>query len=100
EKETRGRAVPLAGVNEQGNQNDDVEDAGNQNNDAQDARNNVTEEGAADGQEIPVDAGIIRIEDEVPATVSEKAKVSRKKRKAAGGASGLTRSFSPLIMYQ
>ncbi|GJZ91054.1 hypothetical protein Tco_0662981 [Tanacetum coccineum] len=63
---TRGRVVPLAGVNEQGNQNDDVEDDGNQNDDVQDARNN----------------------DEVPATVAEKAKGSRKKRKAFGGASG------------
>ncbi|GKF51429.1 hypothetical protein Tco_0147896 [Tanacetum coccineum] len=47
---TRGRVLSLAGVNEQGNQNDDVEDAGNQNDDVQDARNNVTKEGAADGQ--------------------------------------------------
>ncbi|GJR60730.1 hypothetical protein Tco_1502892 [Tanacetum coccineum] len=63
---TVGHVVPLTGVNEQGNQNDDVEDDGNQNDDVQDARNN----------------------DEVPATVAEKAKGSRKKRKAAGGASG------------
>ncbi|GKC57482.1 hypothetical protein Tco_1085080, partial [Tanacetum coccineum] len=56
---TRGRVVPLAGVNEQGSQNDGVEDAGNQNDD-----------------------------DEVLATVVEKAKGSRKKRKATGGASG------------
>ncbi|GKC60363.1 hypothetical protein Tco_1087961 [Tanacetum coccineum] len=34
----------------------------------QDAGNNVTEEVAADGQVIPVDVGIVRIEDEVPAT--------------------------------
>ncbi|GJZ90499.1 hypothetical protein Tco_0662426 [Tanacetum coccineum] len=61
---TRGRVVPLAGVNDQGNQNDDVQD------------------------ENPVEAGIVRIEDEVPSTVAEKAKGSRKKRKAAGGASG------------
>nr|GEV11491.1 hypothetical protein [Tanacetum cinerariifolium] len=50
-------------------ENDDVEDAGNQNDDVQDAGNNVIEEGAADGQEIPFDAGIVRIEDEVPSTV-------------------------------
>ncbi|GKD02638.1 hypothetical protein Tco_1177612 [Tanacetum coccineum] len=54
---TRGRVVPLACVNEQGNQNDDVQDAG-----------------------VHVD--------EVPTTIAEKAKGSRKKRKAAGGASG------------
>ncbi|GJS65027.1 hypothetical protein Tco_0679591 [Tanacetum coccineum] len=48
----------------------------------------VNEEGAADGQENLVDVGIIRIEDEVPATVAEKAKGSRKRRKATGGASG------------
>ncbi|GJY98349.1 hypothetical protein Tco_0515259, partial [Tanacetum coccineum] len=51
-----------------------------------DAGNNVTEEGAADGQEIPVDAGIVRIEEEVPTTIPEKAKGSRKKRKDVGGA--------------
>ncbi|GJY72437.1 hypothetical protein Tco_0476140, partial [Tanacetum coccineum] len=83
---TRGRVVSLAGVHEQGHQNDDVEDAGNQNDNTKDAGNNVAEEGAADGQEIPVDAGIIRIEDEGPAT--KKAKGARKKRKAAIGASG------------
>ncbi|GJZ64540.1 hypothetical protein Tco_0620961 [Tanacetum coccineum] len=54
---TRGRVVPLAGVNEQGNQNDDVQD---------------------DGVHVH----------EVPATIAEKAKVSRKKRKATRGASG------------
>ncbi|GJZ96763.1 gag-pol polyprotein [Tanacetum coccineum] len=54
----------------------------------QDARNNVTEEGAADGQEIPVDVGIVRIEDEVPATIAEKAKGSKKKMKDVGGANG------------
>nr|GEV62817.1 hypothetical protein [Tanacetum cinerariifolium] len=36
----------------------------------------------------PVDAGIIRIEDEGPVTVADKAKRSMKKRKAAEGASG------------
>ncbi|GJU64884.1 hypothetical protein Tco_1246719 [Tanacetum coccineum] len=62
---TRVRVVPLVGINDQGNQNDDVEDARNQNDDVQDARNN----------------------DEVPATVAEKSKESKKKRKATGGAS-------------
>ncbi|GJY15318.1 hypothetical protein Tco_0385740 [Tanacetum coccineum] len=60
---TRGRVVPLAGVDDQGDQNNDVQDA-------------------------PIEVGIVRIEDEVPLTVAEKARGSRKKRKAAGGASG------------
>ncbi|GJZ45131.1 hypothetical protein Tco_0592727 [Tanacetum coccineum] len=75
---TRSRVVPLAGVNDQGNQDIDVQDAGH----------DVNEEGAADGQENNVEAGIVRIEDEVPPTVAEKAKGFRKKRKAVGGASG------------
>nr|GEU59055.1 transposase (putative), gypsy type [Tanacetum cinerariifolium] len=69
-------------------ENDDVEDAENQNDDVQDARNNVIEEGAANGQEIPFDAGIVRIEDEVPSTAVDKSKGTRKKRKASSGASG------------
>ncbi|GJT39238.1 hypothetical protein Tco_0939103 [Tanacetum coccineum] len=76
---TRGRVVSLAGVNEQANQNDDIQD---------DGVHVVNKEGAADGQENLVDAGIVRIEDKVPTTVAEKAKGSRKKRKAARGASG------------
>ncbi|GJZ04386.1 hypothetical protein Tco_0537661 [Tanacetum coccineum] len=68
---TRGRVVPLAGVNDQGDQNDDVQDAGNQNDDVQDAGHDVNEEGAADGNENPVEAGIVRIEDEVPSTVAD-----------------------------
>nr|GEX97151.1 hypothetical protein [Tanacetum cinerariifolium] len=60
-KSTMGHVVPPAGVNEQGNQNDD---------------------------EILVDAGIVRIKDEVLDIVAEKAKGSMKKRKAVGGASG------------
>ncbi|GJX98123.1 hypothetical protein Tco_0355142 [Tanacetum coccineum] len=74
---TRGRVVLLTGVNDRGDAN--IQDVGH---------DVVNEEGAADGQENPVDAGIVRIEDEVPATVAEKAKESRKKRKATGGASG------------
>ncbi|GKF40740.1 hypothetical protein Tco_0124082, partial [Tanacetum coccineum] len=53
-----------------------------------DAGHDVNKEGAADSQENPIEVGIVRIEDEVPLTVAEKAKGSRKKRKAAGGASG------------
>ncbi|GJX15893.1 hypothetical protein Tco_0216725 [Tanacetum coccineum] len=61
---TRGRVVSLAGVNDQGIQNDDVQDAGNQNDDVEDAGHDMNKEGAADG--------------------------SRKKRKTIGGASGST----------
>nr|GEV11031.1 hypothetical protein [Tanacetum cinerariifolium] len=85
---TIGRVVPLAGVNEQRNQNDDVKDARNQHDDVQDAGNNVTVKGAIDGQEIPVDAGIVCLEDEVLFAVAEKAKGSTKKMKYVGGASG------------
>ncbi|GKD91699.1 hypothetical protein Tco_1367206 [Tanacetum coccineum] len=63
---TKGRVVPLAGVDDQGDQNDDVQDAGNQNDDVQDAK------------------------DEVSSTGIEKARGTRKKRKAVGGASGST----------
>ncbi|GJS88125.1 hypothetical protein Tco_0770761 [Tanacetum coccineum] len=76
---TMGRVVPLADVNEQGNPDDNVQDVGH------DA---VVEEGAADGQDNPVDADIVRIEDDVPATVADKPKGTRKKRKTASGASG------------
>ncbi|GKD70892.1 hypothetical protein Tco_1324982, partial [Tanacetum coccineum] len=38
--------------------------------------------------ENPIEAGIVRIEDAVPSTVVEKARGTRKKRKAAGGTSG------------
>ncbi|GJX45853.1 gypsy type transposase [Tanacetum coccineum] len=63
---TRGRVVLLTGVNDQGDAN--IQDVGH---------NVVNKEGAADGQENPVNAGIVRIEDEVPATVAEKAKATR-----------------------
>ncbi|GJW64572.1 hypothetical protein Tco_0116456 [Tanacetum coccineum] len=82
----RGRVVPLAGVN-QGNQNEVVPDVGNQNDNAQDVGNSLIEGSAVDGQEIPVDAGVIRIDDEVPDTVAEKPKVQNKRRRA-DGASG------------
>ncbi|GKG00209.1 hypothetical protein Tco_0301899, partial [Tanacetum coccineum] len=65
---TRGRVIPLAGVNEQGNQNDDVQDA---------------------GAHVVQDEGVnIVADDEVEVTVADKPNGSRKKRKAAGGASG------------
>nr|GEU94061.1 hypothetical protein [Tanacetum cinerariifolium] len=57
-------------------------------NPTKDAGNNITKEGATGGQEIPVDVGIVRIEDEVPATVVNKPKGTRKKRKTAIGSSG------------
>ncbi|GKC05735.1 hypothetical protein Tco_0997345 [Tanacetum coccineum] len=74
-----GHVVPLPGVNEQGNPNDDVQDVG---------IHVVNDEGVADDQENPIDAGIVCIEDEVPAVVVEKAKGSRKKRKTTRGTSG------------
>ncbi|GKD96420.1 hypothetical protein Tco_1380317, partial [Tanacetum coccineum] len=85
---TRGRLVPLASVDDQGDQNDDVQDDGNQNDNVQDVDHDVNKEGVAAGQENPVEASIVYIEDEVPAIVAEKAKGSRRKRKAAKGASG------------
>ncbi|GJT58723.1 hypothetical protein Tco_1002256 [Tanacetum coccineum] len=65
-----------------------VNDQGNQDIDVQDAGHDVNEEGAVDGQENTIEAGIVRIEDEVPPIVAEKAIGFRKKRKAVGGASG------------
>ncbi|GKD89159.1 hypothetical protein Tco_1364666, partial [Tanacetum coccineum] len=76
---TRGRVVPLAGVNKQGNQDDNVQDIGH---------DVVVEEGAVDGQENPVNTDIVRIEDEVPAIVADKPKGTRKKKKTSSGASG------------
>ncbi|GKF67412.1 hypothetical protein Tco_0197091, partial [Tanacetum coccineum] len=65
---TRGRVVLLAGVNEQGNQNDDVQDA---------------------GAHVVQDEGVnIVADEEVEATVADKPNGLRKKRKAARGASG------------
>ncbi|GKB72198.1 hypothetical protein Tco_0933610 [Tanacetum coccineum] len=63
---TRGRVVPLAGVNEQGNQNDDV----------QDVAHGVQDEGVN-----------IVSHEEVEATAADKPKV-QKKRRRADGASG------------
>nr|GEX74045.1 hypothetical protein [Tanacetum cinerariifolium] len=74
---TRGRVVSLAGVNEQGDAN--IQDVGH---------DVVIEEGAVDGQENPIDADIVRREDEVPATIDDKPKGTRKKRKTASGANG------------
>ncbi|GJV02304.1 hypothetical protein Tco_1335873 [Tanacetum coccineum] len=71
---TRGRVVPLAGVNEQGNQNDNV-----QNIDAhivQDEEVNVVAD-----EEV-----VVAIADAV--TIVDKPKGTRKKRKTASGASG------------
>ncbi|GJQ91330.1 hypothetical protein Tco_0002469 [Tanacetum coccineum] len=42
--------------------------------------------GAVDGQENPVNADIVRIEDEVPAIIADKPKGTRKKMKIASGA--------------
>ncbi|GKC53410.1 hypothetical protein Tco_1076155 [Tanacetum coccineum] len=65
---TRGRVVPLAGVNDQGNQNDDIQD---------------------DGAHVVQDEGVNIVADEdVKATVADKPKGTRKKMKTASGASG------------
>nr|GEZ38251.1 hypothetical protein [Tanacetum cinerariifolium] len=69
---TKGRVVQLSGKNEQGNQNDNIQDA---------SHDVVNEEGTSADQRDHVDAGIVRVEDEVPTTVAEKAKEHRKKRK-------------------
>ncbi|GKE75045.1 hypothetical protein Tco_1537086, partial [Tanacetum coccineum] len=63
-----GRVVPLVGVNDQGNQNDDVQDA---------------------GTHVVQDEGVnIVADEEVEATDADKPKGTRKKRKTTGGASG------------
>nr|GFB10089.1 hypothetical protein [Tanacetum cinerariifolium] len=72
---TKGRVVQLFGVNP-GNQNEVVEEAGTQN-----------EGGVADGQEIPVDTGIIRVEDKVPNAIVKKPKVYKRMRGADGASS-------------
>ncbi|GKC99693.1 hypothetical protein Tco_1169968 [Tanacetum coccineum] len=59
-----------------------VPDVGNQNKDAQDAKNNIIQGNAAEDQEIPIDTGVIRIDDIVSATVAEKPKVQKRRRKA------------------
>nr|GEZ97836.1 hypothetical protein [Tanacetum cinerariifolium] len=48
----------------------------------------LNEEGVVDGQENPVDVGIVRIEDEVLTTIAKKTKGPRTKRKATRCASG------------
>ncbi|GJZ24907.1 hypothetical protein Tco_0562366 [Tanacetum coccineum] len=65
-------------------ENEVVPNVGNQNNDARDAVNNLIERDAAGDQEIPVDAGVIRIDNVVPATVAEKPKVQKKRRRDKG----------------
>nr|GEY33001.1 hypothetical protein [Tanacetum cinerariifolium] len=71
-----GRVVQLAGENEQGNQNDNVQDA---------SHDVVNEEGVGADQGDHVDAGIVRADDDdVPTTVAEKAKEPRKKKKTVG----------------
>nr|GEY09870.1 hypothetical protein [Tanacetum cinerariifolium] len=79
---TRGRVVSLAGVNDQGNQNEVDQDVGAH------VMNEASGDAAVADQIEESDhvvqdkeANIVRIEDEVPATVAEKAKGSQKKRK-------------------
>nr|GEX18845.1 hypothetical protein [Tanacetum cinerariifolium] len=73
----RGRVVVLAGVNDQGDAN--IQDVGH---------DVVNEEGVDDGQENHIDASVVCVKDEVPATIVEKVKKSKKKRKSTGGSSG------------
>ncbi|GJR84405.1 hypothetical protein Tco_0155190 [Tanacetum coccineum] len=65
-------------------ENEVVSDVGNQNDDAHDAENNLIEGNLAGNQEIPVDAGVIRIDYVILATVVEKPKVQKKRRRAKG----------------
>ncbi|GJU04716.1 hypothetical protein Tco_1121146 [Tanacetum coccineum] len=91
---TRGCVVPLDGVNEQGNQGEGVHDAG-----VQDAGVYVVNEESGDdavadqieeSDHVVQDewANIVRVKGEILATVVDRAKGSKKKRKVVGGASG------------
>ncbi|GJX59382.1 hypothetical protein Tco_0290772 [Tanacetum coccineum] len=85
---TRGRVVPPAGVNEQGNQNEAVQDVGARV--VNDESGDATEaDQIKESDHYVQDKGtnIVRIEDEVPTTVAERTKGSREKRKTAKGAS-------------
>ncbi|GJV44747.1 hypothetical protein Tco_1429283, partial [Tanacetum coccineum] len=82
---TRGRVVLLVGVNEQGNQNDDVQDAGTHV--VQDEGVNIVadeEVGATVAEDGEVN---IVADDEIQDVVADKPNKARKKRKAASGAS-------------
>ncbi|GJT00161.1 gypsy type transposase [Tanacetum coccineum] len=83
---TRGRVVPLAGVNDQVNVN--VQGAGND--DVNEEGSNVTETDQTHQNDHVVQIGGIDIaaDDEAQAIVADKLKKLRKKRKAADGASG------------
>nr|GEY54019.1 hypothetical protein [Tanacetum cinerariifolium] len=90
---TRGRVVSLAGVNDQGNQNEVDQDVGAH------VINEASGDAAVADQIEESDhvvqdeeANIVRIEDEVPATVAEKAKGSQKKRKVSVRGDGRTNS--------
>ncbi|GKF30967.1 hypothetical protein Tco_0100765, partial [Tanacetum coccineum] len=86
---TRSRVVPPAGVNEQGNQNEDVQDAR-----VPVVNEEIGDDAMADqieGSDHVVQderSKIVHIEGEVPTAVPEKVKGSRRKRKVAGGTSG------------
>ncbi|GKB35036.1 hypothetical protein Tco_0879978 [Tanacetum coccineum] len=82
---TEGRLIPLAGGNEQGNQNDNVEDIGphDLNEESGDAeQENHSEGGDHDGQDEMI---TISIDEEVQVVAADKPKGTRKKRKVTVG---------------
>nr|GFC53839.1 hypothetical protein [Tanacetum cinerariifolium] len=83
---TRGRVIPLAGVNEQGDQHDNVEDVEPRLNEesGDDAVADQTEESDRAVQYGKVN---IVVDGDVQVAVFDKPKGARKKRKATGGAS-------------
>ncbi|GKF49642.1 hypothetical protein Tco_0142893, partial [Tanacetum coccineum] len=86
---TRGCVFPLAGVNEQGNQNEGVQDAGVHVMNGGSGDDVVADQIEKSDHDVQ-DEGtkIIHMEDEIPTSVAEKAKGFRKKRKASGGTGG------------
>ncbi|GKA79746.1 hypothetical protein Tco_0786342 [Tanacetum coccineum] len=89
-KSTRGRVIPLAGGNEQVDQHDNVEDVEPHNLDEGGGDAEVgdqTEESDRVAQDEKVN---IVADDEVQAIVVDKPKGTKRKRKAAGEASGST----------
>ncbi|GKC82721.1 hypothetical protein Tco_1138438, partial [Tanacetum coccineum] len=86
---TKGRVVLLVGVNEQGNQNEGVQDVSAHVVNEESGDDVVADEIKESGHVVQDEgANIIRLEDEVPVSIVERAKGSRKKRKTSEGASG------------
>ncbi|GJU10648.1 hypothetical protein Tco_1133044 [Tanacetum coccineum] len=86
---TRGRVVPLAGVNEQGNHNEVVQDVGAHVMNEESGDDAVADQ-VEEGDHVVQDewANIVRIEDEVPASVAERAKGADHGTSGAGGSTG------------